>query len=127
MLGACPIFPLSGDCQNGMTLIAEMDRTFQNAPPEVQAKFQSSHDSIMASASQYSWYTCYTEMSNAAVCNLGDQAYSVMGQIQTAMGQTPAPVLPGGPGTDYLNLILLGAALLIAVPLIIPMISARSR
>jgi len=104
MLAGCPFIPTSVDCQNGVAAIQEMDSVFQGAPSDVQAQFQSAHDSIMTQYGQYSWYSCYVEVNNGALCNLGQQATSLMGQIQSAMGQTPSPGIPSG-GLDLSSLV----------------------
>jgi hypothetical protein len=120
MLAGCPFIPTSVDCQNGVTAVQQMDSVFQSAPASTQVRFQSAHDTIMQSFnSMYSWYTCWTEMSNGAICDLGQQATALMGQIQTMMGQEPTPGIPGGPGTDYMTLLVIGVVVYLAMPLLL--------
>jgi hypothetical protein len=116
----CPFIPTSVDCQNGVTAVQQMDSVFQSAPQAIQDQFQSAHDTIMASyGSLVSWYTCWTELSNGPVCDLGQQAATLMGQIQSAMGQSATPGIPGGPGTDYMSLLIIGAVLYLALPFLV--------
>jgi hypothetical protein len=119
MLAGCPFIPTSVDCQNGLAAVQQMDSVFQSAPTDIQAQFQSAHDTIMSSYNQYSWYSCLVEINNGAVCDLGQQAATLMGQIQSAMGQSSTPGIPGGPGTDYMSLIIIGAVLYLALPFLI--------
>jgi hypothetical protein len=74
-----------------MQAVTEMDSIFQGAPANVQARFQSAHDSIMAEYNSYSSITCYIELYNGAVCSLGVQATQLANRIQSAMGQEGTP------------------------------------
>ena len=110
-LGVCPLIPTSVTCQQGMAAVQEMDSVYSTAPPNIQAQFQSAHDAILAQYNSYSFYTCYIELYNGEVCALGEQASALMGQIQSAMGQSGTPS-PSSNAFD-LSSLLGGPALLI--------------
>lgn len=95
-ISACPVIPTSVTCDQGMQAIREMDSVYSTAPANIQAQFQSAHDSIMSQYNSYGFYTCWVEVYNGEVCALGVEATKLMNQIQSAMGQSPSPDSPTG-------------------------------
>jgi hypothetical protein len=73
----------------------------------------------MSTYSQYSFYSCWIEVNNGAVCAMGQQADILTNQIQSAMGQSGTPSIPGGIGTDYVSLLVIGAVLYLALPFLL--------
>jgi hypothetical protein len=99
MLGQSPI-PTSSTCTDAQTSILQMDSVFQSLSAEMQSRFQSAHDTIMASyQSQWSDTLTYIpfECALTSLYALGIQADGLTAQMQSAAGQVPVGV--GGPAS----------------------------
>jgi hypothetical protein len=105
-------------CTTGEAQVQEMDATFQGAPSNVQAQFQSAHDSIMTSFNQiYGMLTNYIPF-NPDCCTIGDlgnQAQALQNQMLSAMGQSGTPLTPSAGLPLGTLLILVGAGYLLLV------------
>jgi hypothetical protein len=92
----------SVDCDSGKASIDEMDAVFQSLPINLQSRYQSAHDGIMAAFQKnYSWYDQIFGAFSPSCCTiqqLGNQADGLTAQMQAALGQIPVGV--GGPGTQ---------------------------
>ena len=93
--------PTTATCTNAQTSILQMDSVYQSLPGNLQAQFQSAHDTIMGSYNQqWSWSLAYIpfECGLTSLYALGVQADGLIAQMQSAMGQTPVGV--GGPSNS---------------------------
>jgi hypothetical protein len=105
----CAIDPNTEDCTLGANAVSQMDLVFQSAPPDIQTAFQSAHDTIMVSFNQNNaWYNTWIPFNPVCetICGIGQQAESLMNQIQVAMGQSPTPITSGS-GTNIVNIVIL--------------------
>lgn len=113
MLGAYPgslgsvVCDLTTVCTDAQTAVQQMDSFFQANVANL-GNFQSSHDAIMSS-----WNSAYGSGIEASIpfvnncCSLqtiGQQAWDLMTQMQTALGQTPQTGFTGMSLTGYLVL-----------------------
>src|ERR1700752_558454 len=92
--------PTTATCTDAQTSILQMDSVFQSLSPDIQAKFQSAHDTIMQSYNAQ-WYDALTWIpltcATTSLYALGVQADGLTAQMQSAAGQVPVGV--GGPAT----------------------------
>ena len=101
-------------CDSGSASVSEMDNVYQSLPIDTQSRFQSAHDSIMASYNaNYSFYDDWIPF-NPVCCTLqqiGQQADTLTNQMQLALGQVPTAPGPGtqSQGMSLQSMIILGA------------------
>lgn len=108
-------------CTDAGSAISQMDSVFQGAPANIQAQFQSAHDSIMAWwSANSSWYDSWIPF-NPQCCaeqTYGQQAWDLMTTMQQAMGQTPNQGLQAGMGLS--TILIVGLVGFIAVSYLLP-------
>jgi hypothetical protein len=101
--GPCPFICTDANCDHGKASVEQMDSVYQSLSPDLQSKFKSSHDAIMASLNaNWDWYTNWIPFNATCctICAIGVQADTLTQQMQTAAGQQP---LDTGPSTGYGN------------------------
>lgn len=100
MLAQTPIIPTTGTCRTGQSSILQMDSVFQSLSSNLQAEFQSAHDTIMSSYNS-TWFPGIDwipwDPSCGIIGALGVQADGLTAQMQSAEGQIPVGV--GGPAS----------------------------
>ncbi len=114
MLGDTAIICTAAMCGAGDASINQMDAIFLSLPANLQASFQSAHDTLMSSyntlANSYWDYVPF----NTHCCTqqqMGQQADVLTCQMQTANGQSCLPAGPGSQssGISITTMIVLGA------------------
>ncbi len=102
-------------CDSGSASVTEMDSVYQSLPSDIQSRFQSAHDLIMAGYNaNYSFYDSWIPF-NPVCCTLqqiGQQADTLTNQMQVALGQVPSG---SGPGTQSQGMSLQTMIVLAAV------------
>lgn len=117
MLGAYPgslgniICDTTPVCTDAQTAVQQMDAYYQ-ANSGALSSFQSSHDSIMASWTSAYGYGIEASIPFANNCcqlqTIGQQAWDLLTQMQTALGQTPQSPSTTSSLTQYIVLAAVG-------------------